>query len=96
MGQKKTNKQYTKGFKEEAVAVVRDQGYSVSEASVSLGIASNMLYRWKGEIASNTEGKSLLTDEREELNRLRKAVKNLRMEKEILKKASAFFAREMK
>jgi len=39
MGQKKTNKQYTKEFKEEAVALVRDQGYSVSEGAISLGIA---------------------------------------------------------
>ncbi len=66
-----------------------------------MGIASNMLYRWKGEIAMNIEGKSLLTDEREELIRLRKENKNLRMEKEILKKASVgmphhFFAKEMK
>lgn len=41
-------------------------------------------------------GKALVEDEREELKRLRKENKELRMEKEILKKASAFFAREMK
>jgi transposase len=69
----------------EAVALVCDQGFSVSKVPVLLGIASNMLYRWKGEIVSNTEGKSLLSDEREKLNRPRKKVKNLRMEKEILK-----------
>ena len=57
-----------------------------------MGIASNILYRWKDKIASDLEGKSLSTDEREELIRLRKENKNLRMEKEILKKASAFFA----
>ena len=89
-------KQYSKEFKEEAVALIRDQGYTVPEASKSLGIASNILYRWKDKIASDLEGKSLSTDEREELIRLRKENKNLRMEKEILKKASAFFAKEMK
>ena len=96
MGQKRTNKQYSKEYKEEAVALVRDQGYSVPEAAKSLGLASNILYRWKGQIESQLEGKSLTIDERDELKRLRKENKNLRMEKEILKKASAFFAREMK
>ena len=48
MGQKRTYKQYSKEFKEEAVALVREQGYSVPEAAISLGIASNMLYRRKG------------------------------------------------
>jgi transposase len=73
MGQKRTNKQYSKEFKE--------------EAAKSLGIASIILYRWKDKIASDLKGISLSTDEREELIRLRKENKNLRMEKEILKKA---------
>jgi len=61
-----------------------------------LGIASNILYRWKQHIEEQQQGKELAEDEREELKRLRKENKNLRMEKEILKKASAFFAKEMK
>ena len=86
----------TKEYKEEAVALVREQGYSVPEAAKSLGIASNILYRWKQHIEEQQLGKVLAEDEREELKRLRKENKNLRMEKEILKKASAFFAKEMK
>ncbi len=96
MGNKRTYKQYSKEYKEEAVALVKEQGYSVPEAAKSLGIASNMLYRWKEQIKSQLEGKALSVDEREELKGLRKENKNLRMEKEILKKASAFFAKEMK
>ena len=96
MSQKLSYKQYTKEFKEEAVALVREQGYSVPEAAKSLGIATNMLYRWKEQIEQQLEGKVLIEDERDELKRLRKEVKELRMEKEILKKASAFFAKEMK
>ncbi len=96
MSQKRTYKQYTKEFKEEAVALVREQGYSVPEAAKSLGIASNMLYRWKEQIEARLDGKVLSEDERGELKQLRKEVKTLRMEKEILKKASAFFAKEMK
>lgn len=96
MVQKRNYKQYPKEFKEEAVALVRDQGYSVPEAAKSLGIAANMLYRWKEQYEAQIEGKTLAEDEREELKRLRKENKELRMEKEILKKASAFFAKEMK
>ncbi len=96
MVQKRTYKQYSKEYKEEAVALVPEQGYSVPEAAKSLVIASNILYRWKSKTGSQPEGKSLSVDEREELKRLRKEVKNLRMEKEILKKASTFFAKEMK
>jgi transposase len=96
MSQKRTYKQYSKEFKEEAVALVREQGYSVPEAAKSLGIASNMLYRWKERFESQLEGKVLSEDERTELKQLRKENKTLRMEKEILKKASAFFAKEMK
>ena len=55
MGQKRTYKQYTKEYKEEAVALVRKQGYSVPEAAKSLGIASNMLYRWKDHIETQLE-----------------------------------------
>jgi|TARA_B100001059_G_C17745423_1_gene534006 transposase len=96
MSQKRTHKQYPKEFKEEAVSLVLEQGYSVPEAAKSLGIASNMLYRWKDQMEQLQEGKVLVESEREELKRLRKENKELRMEKEILKKASAFFAKEMK
>ena len=96
MSQKRTYKQYSKEFKEESVALVREQGYSVPKAAKSLGIASNMLYRWKERFEAQLEGKVLSQDERDELKHLRKEVKTLRMEKEILKKASAFFAKEMK
>jgi len=96
MSQKRTYKQYSKEFKEEAVALVREQGYSVPEAAKSLGVASNILYRWKSNYEAQQEGKALTQDERDELKQLRKENKILRMEKEILKKASAFFAKEMK
>lgn len=96
MSQKRAYKQYPKEFKEEAVALVREQGYSVPEAAKSLGIATNMLYKWKEKIEAERDGKALVEDERTELIRLRKENKELRMEKEILKKASAFFAKEMK
>lgn len=96
MNQKRQYKTYTKAFKEEAVALVNDQGYTVSEAAQSLGIRANLLYGWKQQFEDKQSGAVLAGDERSELMKLRKENKQLRMEKEILKKASAFFAREMK
>jgi len=96
MSKKRQYKQYSKEYKEEAVALVREQGYSAPEAAKSLGVNVNLIYKWKEKIESELEGKTLSLDEREELKRLRKENKELRMEKEILKKASAFFAKEMK
>ena len=52
MGQKRTYKQYSKEYKEEAVALVPEQGYSVPEAAKSLVIASNILSRWKSKTGS--------------------------------------------
>lgn len=83
MAEQRSYKTYSKEFKEEAVALIHDQGYSVPEAAKSLGIATNMLYRWKQHIEDQQQGKVLAEDEREELKRLRKEIKNLRMEKEM-------------
>lgn len=96
MKEKKVCRRYAQSFKEEAVALITEQGYSVQQAADSLGIRSNMLYRWKQQQEQQSSKERLPEDERAELNRLRKEIKHLRMEKEILKKASAFFAQEMK
>ena len=96
MNKKRTYKSYSQAFKEEAVALVTEQGYSVPQAAESLGIRANQLYLWKQK-QEQAKGSDLMsTDEKAELLALRKENKQLRMEKEILKKASAFFAREMK
>ncbi|VAX06268.1 Mobile element protein [hydrothermal vent metagenome] len=94
--EKRTRKKYTDDFKRDAVALVTEQGYKVSEAARSLDIGDNLLRRWKQGFEEEATGNSLSADEREELKRLRKENCNLRMEKEILKKASAYFAKEMK
>lgn len=96
MAKKRTYKSYSQEFKEEAVALVTEQGYSVPQAAESLGIRTNQLYQWKQK-QEQAKGDDLMTvDEKAELLALRKENKQLRMEKEILKKASAFFAKEMK
>lgn len=96
MAKKRAYKRYSKEFKEEAVALVTEQGYSVAKAAESLGLNPNVLYKWKEQAGLQRDGKVVTEDERAELIRLRKENKELRMEKEILKKASAFFAKEMK
>ena len=73
-----------------------EQGYSIAEAARSLDVGPNLLGRWKREYEAQAKGESLDKDEREELKRLRRENRELRMEKEILKKASAYFAKEMK
>ncbi|MDR5900409.1 transposase [Halomonas vilamensis] len=83
-------------FKKEAVALVTEQGYSVSKAAQAVGTSEKNLWRWKKALEQEASGERLNTDERAELARLRRENKELRMEKEILKKASAFFAKEMK
>jgi transposase len=93
---KRKNRTYSDEFKKEAVALVTEQGYTVSEAATSLGITAKLLYNWKAKFARAQLGEGLNEDERSELKRLRREVKTLKIEREILKKVSAFFAKEMK
>ena len=93
---KKVRKKYTPEFRAEAVSLVLDKGYSVTQAAESLGVSSGLLHRWKTLVEKERAGSTVSADEKVELMRLRRENKELRMEKEILKKASAFFAKEMK
>ena len=77
---------YTEDFKRDAAALVTEQGYKPSEAARSLGIGDNLIRLWKLEFEEEASGERLSPDDREELKRLRKEVRMLRMEKEILKK----------
>ena len=95
MNTKRQYRTYTKEFKEEALGLITEQGYSDPQAADALGVSSNLLYTWKQK-AEELESSNVTSDERTELLALRKEVKQLRVEKEILKKASAFFAKEMK
>jgi transposase len=94
----KKRKHYSKQFKIDAVQLVTEQGFDVSEAARNLGIHHSSLRRWKRELESDGNqafpGKGNLSAEKQELDRLRKENKRLRMEREILKKATAFFAKE--
>ncbi len=93
-----TRKKYTKEFKLDAVSLVAEQGYSRSEAARNLGINNQMLGRWVKELQTEEgqafRGNGKLTPEQEEVRMLKSQVKRVQMEKEILKKATVFFAKE--
>jgi transposase len=87
---------YTKEFKEEAAKLVIEHGYSQAEAGRRLGVSDKNINRWVKSFNTPTTSKEKATLEQEELKRLRKEVTQLRLEREILKKAAAFFAQEQK
>lgn len=92
-------KSYSKEFKEQAVELVRKGGKSISEVARELDIATSTLCGWiknKDEHKENAfPGKGKIHDD-DELLRLRKEVANLKLENEILKKATAIFAKNQK
>jgi len=90
-------RRYTKEQKVEAVKLVRVSGESIAQVARDLGIPENTLWNWvHRERVDAGEGPpgELTTPEREELRRLRRENRRLRMERDFLKKAAAFFARE--
>ena len=92
----RTRPPYPEEFKREAIELVRISSKSQRQIAEDLGISDVTLRNWVKQ-AERDEGKradGLSTDEREELARLRRENQTLRMEREILKKAAAFFARE--
>jgi transposase len=96
MGQ--TRRTYTREFKAEAVKLITEQGRSVAEAARSLGIRENLLRNWRralqGEGGRALPGRGNPPALEDELRRLRAENKRLLMERDILKKATAFFAKE--
>lgn len=78
---KRTYRQYPPELKQEAVNLVLEQDYTVSKAAKSLGITTTLLYKWKEKIEAERSGEGLSKDKREELLKLRKENRTLRMEK---------------
>ena len=91
-------KKYSSEFKSDAVSLVTEQNYTRAQAAKSLDINANMLGRWVKEAESEHgqafRGNGKLTPEQEEVRALKAQVKRLQMEKDILKKATVFFAAE--
>ncbi len=93
-------KTYSKEFKLDAIALVREQNYSIAEASRNLEVSAQLLGRLIKESENDDghafRGNGKLTPEQQEIRQLKAQVKRLEMEREILKKATVFFAKETK
>ena len=89
---------YSRDFKIEAVKLVTDQNYSIAEAADSLGVSASAMRAWVGKYQSEGQnafpGRGKLPPDQEELRRLREENRRLKMDREILKKATAFFANQ--
>ena len=95
----RARRKFSDEFKQEAVRLVTGRGVSLSQAARDLGIHVNLLRTWvrtaTADAASLASGGQSLKQERAELVRLRKEVATLRMERDILKSAAAYFAKEL-
>ena len=90
--QKRTRRRFTTEFKAETVKLVKQSDRTMADIAMELGISAKSVGEWVR--LAEESGDSISDDERSELKRLRKEVRELRMEKEILAKATAFFAKE--
>lgn len=93
-----TRRRFTREYKVEAVRLVSQSGVSVAQAARDLGVHPNSLRKWVREYRADPQqafpGEGQQTRDNAEVTRLRREVAKLRMERDILKKAAAFFATE--
>ena len=91
-----TSQRYSPEFKEEAVRQIVDRGYSVTEISERLGVSAHSLYKWVKAVkpVKTEEQAAVLIEARSEVLKLRAQLKRTEEERDILKKAARYFARE--
>ena len=89
-----TKRNYTDEFRQEAVRLLRVSGKSARQVGRELGVPQSVLSRWKRQAAEAAHRPAGEEDPAEEVRRLRRENAQLRMERDILKKATAFFAKE--
>ena len=91
-------RRFSREFKLEAVRLVKERGVAVAQAARDLDVHENVLRKWVRELSGDPQhafpGHGQMKPEQQEIDRLRKEVAKLRAERDILKKAAAYFARE--
>jgi transposase len=91
-------RQFSREYKLEAVNLVRERGVSVAQAARDLGLHENLLRKWVKGFAADPQhafpGQGQMKPEQQEIERLRREVQKLKAERDILKKAAAYFAKE--
>jgi len=100
MSERRTRKTFDKEFKISAVKLVLDSGRTATQIAADLGISGNTLLYWKKKYLEDAKnafpGKGRLKPEDEELRKKDREIATLKMERDILKKAIAFFAKDVK
>ena len=91
---KRHRRKFTDEFKAETVKLIRGSGRTVGSVARELSLTETAVRNWMKQTEASGSADTLSTDEKAELRRLRKENQELRMEKEILRKATAFFAKE--
>ena len=93
---KRQRRSFTEEFKAGAVRLVLDEGKSMSQVGRDLDVAQSVVGTWVKQARADrgNGGGALTTEERAELAKLRREVRELRMQRDILKKAAAFFAKD--
>ncbi len=89
-----SNTRYSEQFKRDAVRLVTEEGYSNKAAADAVGVCSSTLKAWAARYRDESPRRTKFASDQDELEHLRKENSRLRMEREILKKATAFFAKE--
>ena len=89
-----SSKRYTEEFKIEAVRQVTERGYSVAEVAGRLGMTTHSLYAWKMKYGPNAVEHEEKTATEQEVRRLKKELKRVTEERDILKKAAVYFANQ--
>lgn len=100
MTEKKTRRAFDPAFKLQVVNMIRDQGLSVGQVCRDLDLVESAVRRWLDQVDEEVAGRpglgKPLTSEQQRIRQLEAEVRQLKSDNDLLKKASAFFARELK